>query len=397
MESQTPKKVLIYHRSLDATASGGEFLPLTLISELQRRHCEVTLALDWPSDVADCAKRFGVEIDADAIHVIYIKPKNRFIRDIDVALPFYRSRLMKRRARHFDVCISTFNIFDFGRSAHHFILTLGINDNEFKDYYTHHRARGRLMRMYRKCRSLLVNYVVRPLLGVRSPRAILKDPRERVYPTSLYVNRTMREFFGPFNGIPFYPPTTYHPGPVDDAAHDPLKVVYIGLLSPHKHLSDIISIVERARGMSGVDIKLDIGGRVERNHYCRHMKAVCAKKGWIRFVGPKYGKEKEEFLCSGAYAVHATRVEAFGIAITEYLKSGLVPLVPDEGGACEIVDSKDLTYSTIDEAAGILVRLVTDKAFREGRQRHCRERALEFTSEKYAERQSALLDTILNK
>lgn len=396
MESQTPKKVLIYHRSLDATASGGEFLPLTLISELQRRHCEVTLALDWPSDVAACAQRFGVEIDADAIHIMYIKPRNRFIRDIDVVLPFYRSRLMKRHAKHFDVCISTFNLFDFGRPAHHFLLTLGINDNEFRDYYMHRPATG-FRRVYRRLRSILANFVIRPLLGIRSPRAILKNPKERVYPTSLYVNRTMREFFGPFNGMPFYPPTTYNPGPVDDEAHDPLKVVYIGLLSPHKHLSDIISVVERARAMSGMDIKLDIGGRVERNRYCRHLKAICAKKEWVRFDGPKYGKEKDEFLCSGAYAVHATRVEAFGIAITEYLKAGLVPIVPDEGGACEIVDSKDLTYSTIDEAAGILVRLVTDKAFREGRQRHCRERALEFTSEKYAERQRALLDTILNK
>ena len=131
--------------------------------------------------------------------------------------------------------------------------------------------------------------------------------------------------------------------------------------------------------------------------YCNHLKSVCADKNWIQLVGPKYGLDKEEFLCSGSYAIHATREEAFGIAVTEYLKAGIVPIVPDEGGTCEIVDAKDLEYSDNAHAAAILSRLVTDETFRKSMERHCMLRANLFSMQLYMTRQRELLDKIIQE
>ena len=71
-----------------------------------------------------------------------------------------------------------------------------------------------------------------------------------------------------------------------------------------------------------------------------------------------------------------------------------LPLIPDEGGTQEIVDTPELTYHDEDGAARILARLLTDSAFREEQQKRCAVRAEEFSGENYRKRQSCLLADI---
>ena len=89
------------------------------------------------------------------------------------------------------------------------------------------------------------------------------------------------------------------------------------------------------------------------------------------------------------------REEAFGISITEYLKAGLIPIVPDEGGACEVVDNCDLSFHTNEEAANTLVKLLNDPEFREQQRGLCMERAKVFSKAAYLERQRKLLRDIV--
>ena len=117
----------------------------------------------------------------------------------------------------------------------------------------------------------------------------------------------------------------------------------------------------------------------------------------MKFVGALYGDDKKRFLSSGTYALHAERIEAFGISITEYLKSGLIAIVPDEGGACEVVNSPSISYRTPEDAAAILVRLLSDDAFRNEQRALCAERATLFTRKAYLDRQHKLLQQILGE
>jgi glycosyltransferase involved in cell wall biosynthesis len=230
---------------------------------------------------------------------------------------------------------------------------------------------------------------------MRSKRRIIRDPREHIYPPSAYVRDLMTDFYGPFNGEIFYPPTTFEPLS-DNVEKEPLRVVYLGRINPEKRIPDICDIVEKARNLSGKDLKLIIAGPYDKKSAAvNDLLSYIRQRPWISLLDGAFGEEKSKLLHSGTYAVHARRNEEFGISITEYLKAGLIPIVPNEGGSREVVDAPDLTYSDNDMAAKILVRLLTDAEFREQQRRHCAERAKVFSRENYFARQTELLDKIL--
>ena len=202
-------------------------------------------------------------------------------------------------------------------------------------------------------------------------------------------------FYGPFNSTLFYPPTLFEAESAA-VARDPLKVVYIGRIIPEKRIVEIIDIVERARAATGLDIKFHAAGRLDQSpSYGAKLSEMAKERDWLKFAGALYGEEKDRFLLSGSYAIHAERLEAFGIAVVEYLKSGSIAIVPDEGGAPEIVDSPALTYHTFDDASRILAHLLTDAKFREEQQAHCARRAQFFSRKAYFERQNELVESLL--
>ena len=173
--------------------------------------------------------------------------------------------------------------------------------------------------------------------------------------------------------------------------------MYIGRIVPEKRITDLIGIVERVRALTGLPLSFHLAGRLDQTPaYGERLAAMARERDWLKFVGAVYGDDKERFLMSGSFALHAERIEAFGISVAEYLVSGNIAIVPDEGGSRAVVDSPALSYRTDDEAASILSRLLTDAAFREEQRRHCAERAKTFTRQAYMERQQLLLDGILN-
>ena len=89
------------------------------------------------------------------------------------------------------------------------------------------------------------------------------------------------------------------------------------------------------------------------------------------------------------------REEAFGISITEYLKAGVIPVVPDTGGAPEVADAPALTYRNDGEAAELLAKLIGDATFREEQRWHCAQRAEAFSAEAYMKSQHELLQEIV--
>ena len=327
--------------------------------------------------------------------MVLVKPENNLLCKLDAVLPFYRTWQLKRLAKKADICISTVNMFDFGKPAHHFIYFMRMfGDNAFNDFFMHRKPAAGLSLLKRKIRTMLAENILRPLLGIRSTRTILRDPRERIYPTSCYVEETMKAFYGPFNSTVFYPPTIFrfHKTPIE---RDPLRVNCLGRISPDKKIDEIIRVVQGARGITGLDISLHIGGLLDESPCSAALRKIASENSWIHLHGAVYREEKEAFLLSGTYAIHAERDEAFGISVTEYLKAGNIALVPDEGGSQEVVDNPALTYHDRDEAVQILARLLKDPSFREEQRKNCEIRAEEFSEENYRKRQSRLLAEII--
>ena len=385
------KKVLIYYRYFGKTLGGGEFLPLTFIAELQSQ-CEVTLALDWTDNFEQAVDFFGIPIDVSKVKLVKVMPKNFHGTTNNRWLSFYRFLKLRKLAKTADICISMANIMDFGKPANHFLITLDVGDPDFCDFLKNRTHSGKCSR--RSSLKQFFNTVLRHLLGMRSKREIFHDPRERIFPNSRFVNDLLVDFYGASSTEVFYPPTIFEFPPAH-AARDPLKVVYLGRVAPSKRIEDIISVVKLARERSGEDLTLDITGHVTPE-YLKKLNSIFSGCTWIRFNGPVHGQAKADFLLSGSFAVHSLRSEAFGISITEYLKAGLIPVVPDEGGACEVAGNPELSFRSIDEAADILVKLLKDPDFRKRQSLYCAKRAELFSKQHYLENQHRLLTEILN-
>ena len=384
-------KVLVYY-NFSYPLGGGDYLPLTFIRELQNK-ASVTLAVDSTTGFERALKCFDVQIDRTRLNIVQLMPHEYIAGKHTGRHSFKRNVKLKKLAEDADICISASNVIDFGRPAHHFINFLCGVDKKFTANTNH--VRPTRAPIAQQCKHFISEYLLRPLLNMRSKRRIIRDPREHIYPPSAYVRDLMTDFYGPFNGEIFYPPTTFEPLS-DNVEKEPLRVVYLGRINPEKRIPDICDIVEKARNLSGKDLKLIIAGPYDKNSAAvNNLLSYIRQRPWISLLDGAFGEEKSKLLHSGTYAVHARRNEEFGISITEYLKAGLIPIVPDEGGSREVVDAPDLTYSDNDMAAKILVRLLTDAEFREQQRRHCAERAKVFSRENYFARQTELLDKIL--
>ena len=384
------KKVLIYYRHFGMTLGGGEYLPLALIVELQK-YCDVTLALDWTEHFDRAVKLFNMPLNRSRLSIVKLMTKNNRIDSGNSWLTILRFWRLKKLAKNADICISCANIMNFGKPAHHFLMSVDLGDPEFASY-----MRNQFLPKKRSPLSVLrgfVDSVLRRMLGMRTRRELICDLREHIYPNSKYVESLMQGYYKHFNSLVFYPPTVFDIPSHLSLERNPLKVIYLGRISLQKRLLDIIMIVDIARRLSGKNITLSIGGRLDYDQ--QELERHIADLDWIDFPGELYGDEKTKFLLSGTYAIHAMRTEAFGISITEYLKARLIPIVPDEGGACEVVDDHELTFHTNDEAAAILVKLLDDSDFRERKRVKCAERAKIFSKDAYLKRQHKLLNEII--
>ena len=386
------KNVLLYY-SFGFALGGGDYLPLAFIAALQKI-CNLTVAVDVADNIEHSARAFGFDIDVSSLNVVQVTPPGYDPRKHNAFVSLYRFRRLKRLAKGADLCLSTASIMDFGKPSHQFINMLAFGDDAFTAH-VQNRVRPAREGALARAKRFFSSSILRPLLGMRSKRSIICDPREHIYPNSFFVERRMKDFYGPFNSTVFYPPTLFEAA-ASSVARDPLKVVYIGRIIPEKRVDALAGMVEKARTLTGLDLTFHVAGRLDQSpSYGRKLRELAKERPWLRFVGEMYGKAKEEFLLSGSYALHAERLEAFGISVAEYLKSGNIVIVPDEGGSAEIVDSPDLTYHANDEAAQILARLLDDANFRERQRAHCATRATFFSREAYLARQGELVARLL--
>ena len=404
------KSALVYFTEISRTighVGGSEMLLFLMIQELQGRGYDVTVALQSGGDVVAGSKDYGTEIDVAALKVVHLSEGGRFLRLLDRHLKFLWQWRLRRLGPKYDVCISCANVVDFGRPGVHFIYMLTL-DEAFKEHFWKENTTFiRRARLWCVCAR---DAMVKALFWVRSVAKIVQDTRETVLSNSEFVRKCIEDYYKCKIHAAFYPPTMFESGCVDPGENFSrverveacrgggmegcADIACIGRLAPEKRICSLIDIVREARKRSGVDFKVRFAGKCPETDNGREIKALAEKYDWVRLEGTLYGAAKAAFLASCKFALHGCKVEAFGISITEYLKAGLVPVVPQEGGSSEVVGLDDLVYGSDDEATEILARLATDEVFYRKCQAHCTERGKEFSAAAYMNRQKELMDEL---
>lgn len=138
------------------------------------------------------------------------------------------------------------------------------------------------------------------------------------------------------------------------------SVLVFGRISPEKRIESCITILETARAR-GAPLRLVIAGPPGEDAYFTQIASLCqARRHWIELLPAQSGNEKTDLLGKVRYGLSACRIEAFGIATGEMAASGIVVIVPDGTGQCEIITDPSQKYRTEDEAALCLLALVHD-------------------------------------
>jgi len=317
-------------------------------------------SVDWDS----LNRAYGTGVKPDRIRLL----KAPALPTVDSPLRFshlqvrYFERYCHRIAGNYDLSLSAYNPLYFGRPAMHLIGDFSFSEEMRKRLYIHgaekfqHRE-SLLRKLYLGAGSLL---------EVKKPP--LREWGDLVLANSEWSAAQLSAHFGLEGPGVIYPPVILPTAPAG-AARDPLSFVCLGRVVPEKELERIIRILGRVRE-SGHPVTLQLIGNLDDSDYSRGLAAsIVPHRDWITPTGFLDLEAKQNLIASCTYAIHACRIEAFGIAVAEMVSMGCVPFVPDTGGAGEIVPFPELQFGDDDEAVAKIIAMLESPE----RARHFRE------------------------
>lgn len=307
--------------------------------------------LDWE----ELNGAYGSSVDPEKIKVLrapHLPTVNSATRLVQLQQRYFE-RYCHGLADDFDLCISAYNPVDFGKPGIQLIGDFSFSEEMRKRLYIHgddsfqHRET-----FIRKCylkTAEIVAIPYRPLSG----------RGDLVLANSLWAVDQLEEFFD-LNEAPIIYPPVILPEALPGTVRDPLGIACLGRVSPEKELDRIIEILAEVR-KRGPQVTLQFIGHLGDDAYSRKISGMIDHhRDWITAVGFLDLPEKQALLSRQSFAIHACRIEAFGIAVAEMASLGCVPFIPDTGGAGEIVPFEELQFGESDEAVEKILHLLAN-------------------------------------
>ncbi len=263
----------------------------------------------------------------------------------------YFGKYCRKLASSYDLCLSAYNPIDFGRPAIHLIGDFSFSEEMRKRLNAHgpgsfqHRS-NLLRRLY---------LALGDLIGGRRP------PLSRwgglILANSSWSVGQLEEHFGVPGAKVIYPPVTLPEAP-PGGERDPMGFVCLGRVVPEKEIERIVRILRRVRE-SGYPVTLHLIGNLEDSDYARGIaRLIEPDRDWIVPTGFLALDAKRSVLAGRTFAIHACRIEAFGIAVAEMASMGCLPFVPSTGGAGEIIPLPELQFGDDDEAVARIIAML---------------------------------------
>ncbi len=361
-----------------------------VLLEAFQHEAEVTLLTAAPADFARLNRAYHTAVDADRI-VVRRPAMPKLLREA----PFgdaVRGAVLDRRARtvgkDYDLCLSAYNFVDFGRPSIQFIADFSWDDEVRQESDP---GSAGLRRLVQRSGSLRHAYLALADL-IRGGRSKAKHHTgDILVANSQWSANLMWQRHGLASRV-IYPPVHSPSGAGGQRSGD---FVLLGRISPEKRILEAMDVLSRVRER-GHRLRLHIIGDLDGSAYGARVRAAAESHGdWVRLHGGLYGDAKFAELAKHSFALHSRRGEAFGIAVAEMVKSGLVPFVYAGGAPAEIISEERLIFSSPDHAVEVIDRVLRDDVQLADIKRHLGERAALFSKERFVSAARGLVDEAL--
>lgn len=331
---------------------GSEATAMWTLEALQDDYA-VTFVTASPLDWDELNGAYGSRVDPEKVKVITAPALPTVDGPSKLVLwqQRYFERFCHRIAGDYAICLSSYNPVFFGTPGIQLLGDFSFSEEMRKRLYIYgeqnfkHKAS-----LVRKIYITLGNF-----FGVKRPP--LKERGDLILSNSQWCVDQLDRYFEIPESTVIYPPVIL-PEAALETKRDPLGFVCLGRVVPEKEIERIIRILAAVRE-KGYPVMLKLIGNLDDSEYSRHLAQVVEPHTeWIEPVGFLELEEKQRILSEQTFAIHACRIEAFGIAVAEMASMGCVPMVPATGGAVEIVPHPELQYETDEEAVSKLVDLI---------------------------------------
>ncbi len=332
---------------------GSEATTLWTLQALQGACERLAFATSSTPDWDELNAAYGSRVAPDRIetirtpHLPFIDGPERFAR-------LHRrhfERSCRRLAPKFDLCVSAYNPIDFGRPSIQLIGDFSFSEEMRKRLY----VQGKERFLHRK--SLVRRLYLKAADFAGAPERPLRGRGDLVLANSHWSAAQLERYFNLPGAPVIYPPVSLPCG-TGAEERDPLGFVCLGRIAPEKEIERIVRILEKVRDR-GHPATLHVIGHLDGSAYSRRIgEMLRARESWIVREGFLGMEAKQRVLAGQSFALHACRIEAFGIAVAEMASMGCIPFVPSTGGAGEIVPLPELQFGGDEEAVEKIIRLL---------------------------------------
>ena len=347
------KKLLVTHPWMGR--GGSEATAMWTLMALQDLY-EVTFVTASTVEWDELNEAYGTAVDPEKIRVVRAKrlpTVNGPLRLVHAQLRYFES-FCRGIAEDFDGCVSAYHPIDFGRPGVQLIGDFSFSEKMRSRLYIH--GEGQFVHQDTLLRKLYLWAC--SMVGRDGPP--LCERGDLVLANSDWSAEQLRMHFALSDAPVLYPPVILPTAP-QETRRESLGFVCLGRIVPEKEIERIISILSQVRE-AGYPVNLRLIGALDSSDYSLRIAERIREHEWITPEGQLAVDKKQEVLASQSFALHACRIEAFGIAVAEMASMGCIPFVPDSGGAGEIVGFPALQYGEESEAVEKILSLLEDPA-----------------------------------
>ncbi len=335
---------------------GSEATAMWTLEALQDRY-RLAFATASPVDLDALNRTYGTSVSPEKVLLLPAPPLPG-VKSGTVLVHWQRAwfdRFCQRIGPRFDLCVSAYNPISFGKPGLQLIGDFSFSEKSRRLLYPN--AEDRFCHRQSLLRRAYLS-VGECLTGQRRPP--LAERGDCAVANSFWTAKQLERLFQLPRPTVLYPPCTLpkQPAASADARRDPLGFVCLGRISPEKEIESIIRILARVRE-AGHPVTLDLVGTFGNDAYARKVRRLADRHAsWILTPGFLDPAQKAALFARNTFALHACRVEAFGIAVAEMTAAGLVPIVPTSGGSGEIAHFSELKYDGETEAVERILSLL---------------------------------------